>query len=217
MDPGPDVEDHVRALVAAVDGADSVRIVVTHGHPDHAGAARLLSDRLGSEVVGPDIPNVVDRVLADGDVVETDEGTLVAVHTPGHTMDHLCFHWPEAGALFAGDMFLGEGDTTWVAEYPGCVADYFRSLERLRALPIDVIYPAHGGPLDDPTDAVERYERHRRERVRQVEQALQAMPDSTVDTLLALVYGDRLPSGLAGAAARSVAALVDYVKAARDG
>jgi glyoxylase-like metal-dependent hydrolase (beta-lactamase superfamily II) len=215
VDPGPDVEDHVRALAVAVGEAESVRIVVTHGHPDHAGAARLLSDRLGSEVVGPDISNVVDRVLADGDVVETDAGSLVAVHTPGHTVDHLCFHWPEAGALFAGDMFLGEGDTTWVAEYPGCVADYFRSLERLRALPLDVIYPAHGAPLDDPADTLERFERHRRERVRQVEQALEALPDGNMESLLALVYGDRLPSGLAGAAARSVAALVDYVKGSR--
>src|SRR5690606_35525948 len=104
------------------------------GHPDHAEAARPLAAELGAEVWGPDLPGIVDRVVDDGALIEAEGVTLRAVHTPGHTQDHLCFHWLEARALFAGDHLLGEGDTTWVAEYPGCVADYFRSIDRLRAL-----------------------------------------------------------------------------------
>jgi hydroxyacylglutathione hydrolase len=172
---------------------------------------------LGAEVLGPGLPGVVDGMLRDGDSVETDAGSLVAVHTPGHTEDHLCFLWPERGALFAGDMFLGEGDTTWVAEYPGCVADYLDSLERLRRLGLRVIYPAHGPPLPDAEAALERFELHRRERVRQVEKALERMPGADADALVRFVYGEELPPGLAGAAAQSLSALVDYVKGVRRG
>lgn len=212
VDPGPDVEDHVRALLVEVADAKTVRLLLTHGHADHAGAARALADRIGAEVLGPPMPGTVDRVLADGDVTETDAGRLVAIHTPGHTADHLCFHWPEARALFAGDLLLGRGDTTWVAEYPGCVADYFASLDRLRTLDLRVIYPAHGPPIEDPAEAIDRYERHRRERVRQVEEALATMPEADLERLMELVYGDEVPHGLARAALRSLGALVEYVQ-----
>lgn len=212
IDPGPDVQAHVRALVVAAAGAERVRVLVTHGHPDHAEAARPLAAELGAEVWGPDLPGIVDRVVGDGALIEAAGVTLQAVHTPGHTEEHLCFHWLEARALFAGDHVLGEGDTTWVAEYPGCVADYFRSLDRLRALDLAVIYPAHGPALHDPAEALDRFERHRRERVRQVEEALEYLPSGEVDDLLRFVYGDALPSGLAGAAAQSLGALVDYVR-----
>lgn len=212
IDPGPDVEDHVRALVVEAAGAETVRVLLTHHHPDHAASARAVAERLDAEVLGPAMPGVVDRALLDGDQASTDAGPLVAVHTPGHTADHLCYFQPATGALFAGDVVLGQGDTTWVAEYPGCVADYFRSLARLRELPLGTIYSAHGPPLEDPVEALDRFERHKRARVRQVEEALSAMPDGDLDDLLALVYGDTVPSGLAGAAARSVAALVDYVR-----
>lgn len=215
IDPGPDVHIHVRALFVAAAGADDVRIVLTHGHPDHAAAARPLADRLDAEVLGPELPGIVDRVLNDGEMVTTDHGDLIALHTPGHTEDHLCFHWPAEHALFAGDLLLGQGDTTWVAEYPGCVADYFASLERIRQLDLHVIYPAHGPPLEDPAEAIERFERHRRERVRQVEEALATLSSEDVHDLLDRVYGDTVPSGLEGAALRSLGALVDYVKGVR--
>jgi glyoxylase-like metal-dependent hydrolase (beta-lactamase superfamily II) len=215
IDPGPDVQAHVRALVVAAANADEVRIVLTHGHPDHAAAARPLADQLGAEVFGPEMPGVVDHVLRDGDAVDTDHGALVALHTPGHTEDHLCFHLPAEGALFSGDLILGEGDTTWVAEYPGCVADYFDSLARLRGMDLRVIYPGHGPRLDDPADAIARFEGHRRERVSQVEEALASLSGDDVRDLLDFVYGDKIPPGLEGAALRSLGALVDYVKGVR--
>ncbi|MEX2470754.1 MAG: MBL fold metallo-hydrolase [Gemmatimonadota bacterium] len=214
IDPGPDAQEHVRALVVALEKADEVRIVLTHGHADHAAAARPLAHALGAEVLGPRIPEV-DRVIEDGDTIETDQGSLVAVHTPGHALEHLCFQWPAARALFAGDVLLGEGDTTWVAEYRGCVADYLDSLKRLRALDLDVIYPTHGPPLEDAIGAIERFDAHRRERVRQVEAALPKLPRFDVDDLMTHVYGDTVPDGLHGAAARSLAALVDYVRGVR--
>lgn len=213
IDPGPDVENHVRALAFEVESAASVAIVLTHEHADHAGGAGSLAAALGSRasVSGPRGMPGLDVELDDGDSVETDEGALVAVHTPGHTRKHHCYHWPDRRALFAGDLLLGRGDTTWVAEYPGCVADYLVSLDRLRGLDLEVIYPAHGDPLDDPAEALDRFERHRRERIEQVRAALERHPDADVVRLLEAVYGDTLPRGMEGAALRSLSALLEYV------
>ncbi len=196
---------------------DRVTIVLTHGHRDHAGAAASLAEATGAEIWGPagleggDVPTL-QRVLADGDTVETDDGALVAVHTPGHTPEHLCFHWPDRQALFAGDLLLGRGDTTWVAGYPGCVADYLGSLARLRALDLAVIYPAHGPPLEDPDAAIDRFEAHRLQRIDQVRLALAERPDADTDALVAHVYGDTLSTSVLGAARLSIAALMEYVE-----
>ncbi|MCG6957090.1 MAG: MBL fold metallo-hydrolase [Gemmatimonadetes bacterium] len=212
LDPGPDVASHVRALVAWMADADEVVIVVTHGHADHAGAAPAVAAALGAPVVGPATVAAVTSPLADGGVVETDLGELVAVHTPGHIADHLCFHWPRRRALFAGDLLLGRGDTTWVAEYPGCVADYLDSLRRVRDLGVDVIYPAHGPALVDATAALDRFESHRVRRIRQVEEGLAADPGASPRQLLPLVYGKSLPAAVEAAAIKSLEALLDHVR-----
>lgn len=214
LDPGPDVEDHVRALVAWVGDAEVVRVVVTHGHRDHAGGAPRLARALGVPVMGPAGVGGVDVPIADGDAVGTDEGTLRAVDTPGHARHHLCFHWEERAAVFVGDLMLGRGDTTWVGEYAGCVADYLQSLRKVRRLGVRVVYPAHGEPIADVGEALDRYEEHRRLRIRQVEEALRAAPDASVDDLMRSVYGTGLPAGAEGAARSSLGALVEHVRSA---
>ncbi len=211
LDPGPDVDAHVRAVVSSAGTPRRPVVLLTHGHADHAGAASRVAEALGAPVLGP-AEAAPETVVPDGAVIGTDEGDLVAVHTPGHTPGHLCFHWPERRALFAGDHLLGQGDTTWVAEYPGCVADYLASLDRLRELDLDVIYPAHGPPLDDPGAALDRFEAHRRERIEQVRAALEADPDASDEELLEAVYGQALPSAVRGPALRSLAALVEHVR-----
>ncbi len=212
LDPGPDVEDHVRALVVWLDDADEVRVVVTHGHRDHAAGAPRLARALGVPVMGPVGSSGVESPLADGDALVTDEGTLRALDTPGHAEHHLCLHWEERRAVFVGDLMLGKGDTTWVAEYPGCVADYLASLERVRALDAAVIYPAHGDPITDVPGALDRYERHRRERVRQVREALAEAPGATPDEVLRVVYPTVMPNALERAARMSLAALLEHVR-----
>jgi glyoxylase-like metal-dependent hydrolase (beta-lactamase superfamily II) len=208
IDPGPDVEAHVRAVSSLLEGADDVTILITHQHEDHAGGAAALARLTGALVAGA---GPVERVLPDGAAVHTDEGELIAVSTPGHARDHLCFHWPRASALFAGDLMLGEGDTTWVAGYPGCVGDYLESLARLRALSLGRIYPAHGDPIDDVMERIDRYEAHRRARIAQVEAVLRDNPAATRRQILDRVYGGIVPPALVPAAMESLAALLDYL------
>lgn len=216
VDPGPDVESHVRALGAFCRRATRVRIALTHGHGDHAGGVDRLAALVAElpetelvEIVGSGHPGA--RPLDDGEAVFSDHGELRCVPTPGHSADHVAYHWPEARALFSGDHILGTGDTTWVGEYPGCVADYLASLERVRALALDVVYPGHGPDIDDPGAAVERFAAHRQARIEQVRAVRREQPDADLDELFRAVYGDRVPAGLQGAARASLAALVEYV------
>ena len=206
IDPGPNLEDHLRRLAAVVDSAESVVVLVTHGHGDHAAGAEELGRMIGAEVWGPG----EERDLEDGQVLGTDAGDVVAVSTPGHSRQHFCFHIPDRGALFTGDMILGEGDTTWVGEYPGGVADYLASLDRLEALKARILYPGHGKPLRDPAAAIARFRRHRLKRIDQVHRAVAATGSTDARTLTRHVYG-ALPPDIFDMAASGVEAILDYL------
>jgi hydroxyacylglutathione hydrolase len=230
IDPGPDDEEHVRALSRALEKASEVSILVTHAHRDHAGGAGALASAVQAKVLGP--PSVAARFfpeeggdetsashgmgsfrcLKEGDAVATDCGELVVLETPGHSVDHLSFRWPAGGALFVGDLLLGRGDTTWLGEYRGCVGDYLASLRRVRAVRPEVVFPAHGPPIQSPDAAVERFDRHRRGRLLQVEAALQAHPGATVDDLVLLVYGPRLSEGMERPARASIEVMIHHLR-----
>jgi len=218
IDPGPDVDAHVRAVVDSVRNADAVTVVLTHGHADHAGAVDALL-RVLPEARPHQSPSVnvvgsghaAARPLGAGDRVRTDAGSLVCVPTPGHTRDHLAFHHPERRTLFAGDLLLGEGDTTWVAEYPGCVADYLASLDRIDALGLETLRPAHGPVITDPSRAVERYRAHREARIAAVRRVRRARPSASLAEIYEEVYADTVPERLRSPAEASLRALLYHV------
>lgn len=95
--------------------------------------------------------------------------------------------------------------------YPGCVADYLESLDRIRALGARVIYPAHGSPVREVAEALDRYETHRRKRIRQVERARAGAPEASPDELVRRIYGDEVPPGLRAAARKSVEAILHHL------
>ena len=210
VDPGPEVEDHLRALVSFLQAAEDVYILLTHGHSDHAGGALSLAEKLGVQVFAspsyreafPDSPVV--ETLREGDMIDTDLGALAVIEVPGHTRDHLAFHWVDAGALFVGDLLLGKGSTTWIGEYPGCVADYLESLEKVRAVSPRVVYPAHGPPITDSASALDRFRRHREERIQEVDEARRLNPEASAEDLARVIYGGELPERLVKAARMSV-------------
>jgi glyoxylase-like metal-dependent hydrolase (beta-lactamase superfamily II) len=216
IDAGPALDLHLGALRDAVADADAVVWIVTHGHGDHAPAARVLAGEMGTDLWGPAGVEGVTRPLGDGDRVPTDSGELIAVDTPGHARHHVGLHWPAARAFFAGDLLLGAGDSVWVGEYPGCVADYLASLERVRGLGVDVIHAGHGPTIEDPAEAIDRFARHRRMRIAQMETLVAARPGATPAQLVEAIYGSSLPDGLRRAAEKSVAALVSHVLGSRE-
>lgn len=166
IDPGPDDPRHIEALAQAVAEAEQVAILLTHRHPDHAAGAPALAAALGGRVSsGPVVPS-------EGDVIPTDAGDLFALATPGHTPDHCALHWPAESAIFCGDLMMGGLDTALVAAGEGDLGDYLDSLDRLRRLAVETLYPAHGPPFTDPDTAIARYLEHRSARERQVLGAL---------------------------------------------
>ena len=209
IDPGPDVEDHVRALLRAVEGAVRVDIVLTHGHPDHAGAAGPLVAALGPR--GRIRPLTGPFALGEGDRIATDEGDLVALHTPGHAHPHFSFLHEETRALFCGDLLLGEGDTTWVGEYAGAVTEYLSSLRRLMGMELGILYPAHGPPLQDSRAALKRFLDHRLTRIEQVARLRRLHPAVDPVELASRLYGPHHPPGIREAAVLSIRAILHHL------
>jgi glyoxylase-like metal-dependent hydrolase (beta-lactamase superfamily II) len=160
IDPGPDDPDHLARIEAALGGTAVGAVLVTHSHPDHLPLAARLAERHGAHVAR--YPE-----LADGDSVQVGRLRLVALHTPGHAPDHLCFWMPDDRVLFTGDLVLGRGSS--MVTYPeGDVAAYLRSLERVAELQPRMLFPGHWDPVRDAAGKLEEYRRHRLQREAQV-------------------------------------------------
>ena len=104
IDPGPVLEAHVGAVECAVQDADSVVILLTHGHEDHTGAAFQLAERIGAQIVGPNGVQSVDTTIETGDSVTTDQGELVALHTPATLQSTSRMYGLDRKAVFVGDL-----------------------------------------------------------------------------------------------------------------
>lgn len=206
IDPGPAHPDHLDAVVEAIGDGVCVGVLLTHSHPDHAEGATALAERLDAPV-----RSAADGSLADGDVVETDPGTLTVVATPGHTPDHIAFHWAAHAAVFCGDLMMGGLDTALVASPEGDLGEYLRSLARVKALGPRVLHPAHGPSFDDPAAAIDRYVAHRADRERQVMAALESGA-TELDAIVAHVYGDALPDELRAVARDATRAYLEHIE-----
>jgi glyoxylase-like metal-dependent hydrolase (beta-lactamase superfamily II) len=165
VDPGGEA-DRLLAVVAE-QGVTLTKLLVTHGHLDHAGAVADLQDRLSLPVEGPHRddafwiegmaeqakrfgfpegrPFTPSRWLEDGDTVTLGALTLAVIHCPGHTPGHVVFHEPEAGLMQVGDvLFRGSIGRT---DFPkGDHAALLSSIrDKLFPLGDDVTFiPGHG-------------------------------------------------------------------------
>jgi len=163
-------------LLRALDGRRVERVVATHAHEDHVGNNREVAERFGAEVAvsaagladlgHPERIAVLpyQRILWGrpspstavplGAELRTPRFRFDVVPTPGHSRDHVSFHEPERGWLFAGDLYLGS--QVRLARPFENAADLVASLERVVALRPRVVFCGHRGPLEDGVAALER-------------------------------------------------------------
>jgi glyoxylase-like metal-dependent hydrolase (beta-lactamase superfamily II) len=223
IDPGPAIDDHIEAILAAAGDAKITAIMCTHTHRDHSPAAIPLAEKTGAEIVGC-APLVIetnlprsdeafdksyspDRVLSDGETVAGDGWTIEAVATPGHTSNHLCLAVQESGALFTGDHVMA-WSTSVIVPPDGNMADYMASLQKIYERDDTVYYPAHGKKVTKPRQLVRGMMGHRKQRERQIVKLLEEAPHAIIDMVPKMYKG--LDPRLTGAAGQSVRAhLID--------
>jgi glyoxylase-like metal-dependent hydrolase (beta-lactamase superfamily II) len=170
LDPGPAIESHVEAILAAMPALKT--ILITHRHADHAPAALPLKQRTGARIVAPIEEPFVDQRVRGGERLLIDGETVEVIATPGHTREHVCY-LAEGGDLFTGDTILGFG-TTAIFPPDGHMGDYIRSLHSLKSRSPRRIHPGHGPTREDALALIDQYIAHRLERERQVLEAVAA-------------------------------------------
>lgn len=193
VDPGPDDDAHLAAIMSAVGGRDVAAVVVTHHHADHWPlAGRLASATGGAPLAAHGHPVLAepDLVVSEGDELAAGARSLRAVHTPGHASDHMCWLLDD-GSLLTGDHVMS-GSTVVIAPPDGDMAVYLRSLQRTRDLAPARIMPGHGTVIDDPVAVLDWYMSHREAREAAVLGAV-AAGSGTIEEVVAVVYTDVNP------------------------
>ena len=225
IDPGPDDEAQLAALLDAVKGETVTHILVTHSHADHSPLAKRLKAATGAitlafgAVEAPpssglrldasiDHDFVPDQRLADGDSISGPGWTMEALFTPGHMSNHMCFALQEEQALFAGDHVMAWA-TSVIAPPDGDMGQYFASLRKLLDRDDQVYHPGHGPSKRDPLPLVRGYLAHRRMREEAI-RARVAQGARSVGEIVASIYADVDPK-LHGAAALSTTAHLDHL------
>ena len=185
----------VDRLAAALErhGARLTHVLVTHAHLDHASGAPALAQRLGvdafSKYAWPeqDIAGVEWRHLADGAAVDVEGIRLTAVHTPGHSPDHLSFWHEPSRTVFSGDLVNAQTSVAIIHSRGGDLGQYLASLERLLALEPARLLPGHGPAIEQPASVLRMTLEHRRTRDRQVASAVRAGHE-TVHAIAESIY-----------------------------
>ena len=239
VDPGPDDEAHLEALLTALKGERVEAILVTHTHRDHSPLATKLKERTGAPIIGAaphrpardlvegeyirldagaDYDYRPDHILREGDVHQGAGYTLETLETPGHTANHLAFALREENALLSGDHVMAWSTTT-VAPPDGAMGEYMASIQKLLTRQDKVFWPGHGGPLTEPQRFMRALQSHRRQREASILDRLTA-GDETIPTIVGNVYQGLNPALVKAAGMNVFAHLEDLVErglAATDG
>ncbi len=226
IDPGPDDDAHLEALLSAVRGETVSHILVTHTHMDHSPLARRLKQATGAAIIasgvkrGPapeegfrldasiDSDFAPDAAVAHGDTVSGPGWSLEAVFTPGHLHDHMSFALLEEKTLFGGDHVMAWA-TSVVAPPDGNMAQYMASLRLLLERDDQLLHPGHGPSRPDPKPLIRAFLAHRRMREEAILNRVK-QGDRSVAAIVRVIYAD-VDTRLHGAAALSTRAHLDHL------
>ena len=224
IDPGPDDQEHIDAILAALEGESISHILVTHTHMDHSPGCKKLQaacdaptyayGRHGAGKIeqginveeGGDMDFDPDHLVRHGDIIEGGDWSVECVYTPGHTSNHMCFSLREQKALFSGDHVMG-WSTSIVSPPDGDMSEYMDSLELLLDRDDVIYWPTHGPCIEEPKAHVRAFIQHRQEREQQIIDCLE-QGIFNIREMVPAMYHDT-PEFMYPAAARSVLAAMD--------
>ena len=183
IDPGPLIESHVNNILKAVGKKTISHILITHTHADHSPAANILKEKTGAktyafdscpkEIKGSKFEEAHDKEfipdikLKDSDIIAEKDWTIKAIHTPGHTSNHLCYSLEEEKILFTGDHVMGWA-TTVIIPPDGSMDDYIYSLKKILINNYNFYLPTHGDAIENPQKYVRGLLAHRKMREAQI-------------------------------------------------
>jgi len=231
LDPGPVLDSHMAALDRALEGERVTHVFVTHHHLDHSPLAHPLAEKHGAKVygygpqsvtpaggeirleAGDDVGFQPDVQIKDGEIFKGPGWSIEALHTPGHTSNHVCYALHEENTLFCGDHLMA-WSTSVISPPDGDMGDYLAQLERVRDRDFAKLWPTHGPSIDNPRPFIQAYIDHRLGRESQIVAALENGHD-TIQGMVADMYAD-VDKRLHPAAAHSVLAhMIHLVKTGR--
>lgn len=196
LDPGPDDAAHFEAILAAAGSA--IRwIIVTHTHPDHSPLAGRLAQRTGARVIGLPPPSdgrqdesfAPQHMPGDGERLVLGDCQLIAIHTPGHASNCVCYLLEGERLLFTGDHVL-EGVSPVILPPDGDMSAYLHSLDKLQSHDFECIAPGHGGVMERGKETLTSLRAHRLAREAKVLRSLRLLAAATLDELTPVVYDD---------------------------
>lgn len=234
IDPGPDIPEHINAILNGLGDEVITHILVTHTHFDHwpacksiqaacsaktygfthkddmqnrgdrSAEARILSNQERFEITG----FIPDIRIVNGDVIQGNDWSVECVFSPGHASNHMCFQLLKEKALFSGDHVMG-WSTSVISPPSGNMEDYMNSLDLLLQRDDILYWPAHGPGIQDTKNYVKSFIAHRKKREQQILDELAKGPNS-ISGMVSDLYND-VPEHLHPAAQRSMLACVVYL------
>jgi len=196
VDPGPDDARHLEAILAAA-GANIRWVLATHTHRDHSPLVAELARRTGAQVIGLPPPRdgrqdetfIPQYIPRDAERLALGDCELIAIHTPGHASNCICYLMERERLLITGDHVL-EGVSPVILPPDGDMSAYLHSLEKLFSHGFEQIAPGHGDIMQQGKKVIEALRAHRLAREDKVLRSLEALTAAGLDALTPIVYDD---------------------------
>lgn len=167
------------------------KALITHWHHDHVKGIPDLLKICPKAKVYKHQPDEGQEDIKDGQVFQVEGATLRAVHTPGHTADHMVFIFEEENAIFTGDSEFSLSSLTGFRRLHGSfltfsdvlghgtavfedLRAYLSSLHKMQDLVSGRGYPGHGAVIGNATARIAEYIRHRQQREDEVMRVLRS-------------------------------------------
>ena len=132
--------------------------------------------------------------VKDSETIRLARRDWIAVHTPGHTNDHLCLWDPEYGVMFSGDHVLPTitPHIGGISPEADPLAKFFESLRKMATYEgVSIALPAHGHPFEDLGARALEIIEHHEDRLETIRKTAQTFPEGTVTEFMKVLFSER--------------------------